>query len=48
MKLVHNGLPNQCAKCEATNHQVWDYPQTKSATLEGEKLVGGRKPTKQP
>jgi hypothetical protein len=22
MKLVHNDLPNQCAKCKATNHQV--------------------------
>jgi hypothetical protein len=48
MKLVRNGLPNQCAKCKATNGQMWDYPQTESAMLEGEKLLGGRKRTKRP
>ncbi len=48
MKLVRNGLPNQCAKCKATNDQMWDYPQTESAMLEGEKLLGGRKRTKRP
>jgi len=48
MKLVHNGLPNQCAKCKATNDQMWDYPQTESAMLKGEKLLGGRKRTKRP
>jgi len=26
--------------------QVWDYPQTKSTTLEGEKLVGREKAKK--
>jgi hypothetical protein len=44
MKLVRNGLPKQCAKCKATNDQMWDYQQTESAMLEVEKLVGGRKP----
>ncbi len=35
-------------QCKATNDQMWDYLQTKSAMLEGEKLLGGRKRTKRP